>query len=101
MILYVNFYNIRDTVTRGHMNASNVLHRRLDQRLPTVVSGSGPYLFDSEGRRYIDASGGAAVSCLGHDHPRVIEAITKQVSRVPFAHTSMLTNTPMEELGTA
>ncbi|SMF38851.1 hypothetical protein SAMN06265365_102386 [Tistlia consotensis] len=80
------------------MSTSDVLHRQLDRRLPTVVSGSGPYLVDDEGRRYLDASGGAAVSCLGHDHPRVVEAIARQASRVAFAHTSMLTNAPMEEL---
>jgi len=53
---------------------------------------------DSEGRRYIDASGGAAVSCLGHSHPAVIAAIREQVGRLPFVHSSFFTNEPAEAL---
>ena len=56
----------------------NVLHRSSLAQLPVAVSGKGCYLFDSTGKRYLDASGGAAVSCLGHGHPAVIEAIQKQ-----------------------
>ena len=77
---------------------SAVLHRSLRTTLPTVVSGDGIYLFDATGKRYIDASGGAAVSCLGHSHPAVIRAITEQLGKVPFAHTSFFTNEPSEEL---
>src|SRR5581483_11532056 len=50
------------------------------------------------GRRILDASGGAAVSCLGHQHPRVIEAITRQASKLAFAHTAFFTSEPAEAL---
>ena len=77
---------------------SHVMHRGADSALPEAVAGDGCYLIDSAGKRYLDASGGAAVSCLGHSHPRVIEAVQSQVARMAYAHTSFFTNRPMEEL---
>ncbi len=77
---------------------SAVLHRNLNRTPPTVLRGDGCYLIDAQGRRYLDASGGAAVSCLGHSHPRVIAAIREQVERLAFAHTSFFTNEPTEAL---
>ncbi|MCR4269310.1 aspartate aminotransferase family protein, partial [Nitratireductor sp. ZSWI3] len=55
-------------------------------------------LFDAAGKAYIDASGGAAVSCLGHGHPDVIEAIKAQAEHLAYAHTSFFTNEPAERL---
>jgi adenosylmethionine-8-amino-7-oxononanoate aminotransferase len=63
-----------------------------------AVRGDGSYLIDESGKRYLDACGGAAVSCLGHSHPAVIEAIQKQVERLPYAHTSFFTTDVLEEL---
>ncbi|HTC07970.1 MAG TPA: aspartate aminotransferase family protein [Acetobacteraceae bacterium] len=80
------------------MPASAVLHRSLHTTLPEVVAGEGAWLIDSVGRRYLDASGGAAVSCLGHSHPDVIAAIQAQVGRIAFAHTGFFTNAPAERL---
>jgi adenosylmethionine-8-amino-7-oxononanoate aminotransferase len=77
---------------------SHIFHRAPRDPLPTAVSGEGPYIVDSEGRRYLDASGGAAVSCLGHDHKVVIDAIKAQLDDIPFAHTSFFTTDPAEEL---
>lgn len=77
---------------------SAVLHRDFSKSLPTVVKGDGPYLIDHTGKRYIDASGGAAVSCLGHSHPKVISRIRHQVDEIAYAHTSFFTNTPSEAL---
>lgn len=77
---------------------SHVLHRTLSANLPTVVGGDGNYLIDAEGRRYLDACGGAAVSCLGHSNATVREAIKAQIDKVAFAHTSFFTNEPAEEL---
>ena len=59
------------------------------------------YLVDREGKRYLDASGGAAVSCLGHSDREVVEAVQAQLARLPFAHTSFFTNEPMEALADA
>ncbi len=77
---------------------SHVFHRSLIQSYPTAVQGDGPYLIDSQGKRYLDASGGAAVSCLGHSDASVIEAIREQVGKLAYAHTSFFTSEPMEEL---
>ncbi|WP_404325033.1 aspartate aminotransferase family protein [Cobetia sp. UIB-001] len=77
---------------------SHVLHRNLNQNYPTAVKGDGPYIVDREGRRYLDASGGAAVSCLGHSDEAVAQAIKDQVSQLAYAHTSFFTSDPMEQL---
>ncbi|TAK81641.1 MAG: aspartate aminotransferase family protein [Betaproteobacteria bacterium] len=80
---------------------THVLHRDPRHRYPCAVRGEGAYLYDAGGKRYLDASGGAAVSCLGHSDRAVIEAIQRQMDRLPFAHTSFFTNEPMEALADA
>ncbi|UPJ40614.1 aspartate aminotransferase family protein [Bradyrhizobium sp. 40] len=77
---------------------SRVLHRSLRETPPKAIGGEGVYLFAEDGRRIIDASGGAAVSCLGHQHPRVIAAITKQASTLAYAHTAFFSSEPAEAL---
>jgi adenosylmethionine-8-amino-7-oxononanoate aminotransferase len=77
---------------------SHVMHRGGAAALPEVVGGEGCYLIDSTGKRYLDACGGAAVSCLGHGHSRVVAAVQEQVARMAYAHTSFFTSRPMEEL---
>jgi len=58
-------------------------------RLPVAFShGSGTWLFDAHGRRYLDALAGIAVSTLGHGHPRLVRAIADQAARL--IHTSNL-----------
>ncbi len=77
---------------------TKVFHRHTQQSYPVAHSGEGCYIIDSEGRRYLDASGGAAVSCLGHDHPAVIQAIKDQLDHLPYVHSSFFTNEPSEAL---
>ena len=77
---------------------SYVFHRMPKQTLPVAVAGDGIEIVDSKGQRYIDASGGAAVSCLGHSHRRVIEAVARQARSLAYAHTSFFTSEPAEEL---
>ncbi len=77
---------------------SAVLHRNFRKSLRFAVGGEGCYLIDDQGKRYIDASGGAAVSSLGHSNARVIQAIQRQVAQLPYAHTSFFTNYPVEAL---
>jgi adenosylmethionine-8-amino-7-oxononanoate aminotransferase len=77
---------------------THILHRHTRSTLPVATGGDGPYVIDREGRRYLDASGGAAVSCLGHNHPRVIRAIKEQVERLAYAHTGFFTSEPAERL---
>ncbi|MDX5414570.1 MAG: aminotransferase class III-fold pyridoxal phosphate-dependent enzyme, partial [Rhodobacterales bacterium] len=66
---------------------SHIFPRHSRQSLPTVAGGEGCYLIDSTGKSYLDGSGGAAVSCLGHGDKTVIDAIKAQLDRVAFAHT--------------
>lgn len=77
---------------------SHVLHRDLKRALPRAVKGEGAYIIDSAGRRYLDASGGPAVSCLGHSHPKVIEAVQRQVGDIAFAYSAFFTHESMERL---
>jgi adenosylmethionine-8-amino-7-oxononanoate aminotransferase len=77
---------------------SHVFSRQPTQDYPVAVAGDGITIVDREGRRYLDASGGAAVSCLGHSHPRVIAAIKAQLERLAYAHTSFFTSEPAEQL---
>ena len=77
---------------------THVFHRYPKQTMPVAKAGIGMELIDSNGKRYIDACGGAAVSCLGHGHPRVIEAIRKQIDELAYAHTSFFTTDVVEEL---
>ena len=77
---------------------SNVFHRYPRADLPRAVEGDGIYIIDAEGKRYLDASGGAAVSCLGHSHPAVRQAIKDQIDSLAYSHSSFFTNRPMEDL---
>ena len=80
---------------------THVFHRNPRDAYPVAVRGEGAYLIDRDGRRYLDASGGAAVSCLGHSDAAVVKAIQDQLAKLPFAHTSFFTNEPMEALADA
>jgi adenosylmethionine-8-amino-7-oxononanoate aminotransferase len=77
---------------------THILHRTIHSNLPTAVRGHGIELFDAEGKSYIDASGGAAVSCLGHGHPDVIAALHEQLDRLAYAHTGFFTTDVAEAL---
>ncbi|CAG4927485.1 aspartate aminotransferase family protein [Paraburkholderia saeva] len=77
---------------------STVFHRMPKKALPVAVAGDGIEIIDSTGKRYIDASGGAAVSCLGHSNQRVIDAMNRQARQLPYAHTSFFTTGVAEEL---
>ena len=77
---------------------THILHRSIHAKLPVAVAGRGVELFDADGKGYIDASGGAAVSCLGHGHPDVIAALHEQVDRLAYAHTGFFTTEVAEKL---
>jgi len=77
---------------------SHILHRSLRQTLPLAATGRGVRIVDTAGREYIDASGGAAVSCLGHGHPDVLRAMHEQIDRIAYAHTSFFSTAVAEEL---
>jgi adenosylmethionine-8-amino-7-oxononanoate aminotransferase len=78
---------------------SRVLHRTLLGGPPPIaVSGHGSWLRSADGRDILDASGGAAVSCLGHQHPRIVDAIQRQAGTLAYAHTSFFSSEPAEAL---
>lgn len=77
---------------------THLLHRSANADMPVATGGRGVEIFDREGKSYIDASGGAAVSCLGHGHPDVIAALHDQLDRLPYAHTGFFTSEPAEAL---
>lgn len=80
------------------MSPTRILHRSIRSALPVAVAGKGVEIRDSAGKVYIDASGGAAVSCLGHGHPDVLAAMRAQMDALDYAHTSFFTTEVAEKL---
>jgi len=78
---------------------TRIMHRSLVSTPPVAVAARGIEIVDSQGKGYIDASGGAAVSCLGHGHPAVLEALHAQLDRIAYAHTGFFTTEVAERLG--
>ena len=79
-------------------NSTRILHRQTGHSYPVAVGGHGIIIRDADGKEYIDASGGAAVSCLGHGHPDVLAAMHAQLDQLAYAHTSFFTSQVAEEL---
>jgi adenosylmethionine-8-amino-7-oxononanoate aminotransferase len=77
---------------------SHIFPRHTKSAPPTVARGEGVYLYDQTGKQYLDGSGGAAVSCLGHGDADVTAAIKAQLDQVAFAHTGFFTSAPAEAL---
>ncbi|KZF20886.1 PLP-dependent transferase [Xylona heveae TC161] len=90
--------NVRDLrkVTLGDL--SSVLYRSLGQKPPVVVNGDGNYLYTNDGRQILDATGGAAVACIGHNNARVKAAIAKELDSVCYCYTQFFTTPPAEKL---
>jgi adenosylmethionine-8-amino-7-oxononanoate aminotransferase len=77
---------------------THILHRSIAGSLPVAAGGTGIEIVDTTGKRYLDASGGAAVSCLGHGHPAVNAALHAQIDRLAYAHTGFFTTDVAEKL---
>jgi adenosylmethionine-8-amino-7-oxononanoate aminotransferase len=77
---------------------THVLHRHLHHQPPLAANARGIVITDAQGRDYLDASGGAAVSCLGHGHPDVLAAMHAQIDKLAYAHTSFFTTEVAEAL---
>jgi hypothetical protein len=77
---------------------SHIFPRHTRNLPPVAVGGQGCYLTDADGKQYLDASGGAAVSCLGHGDRTVIDAIKAQLDSLAYAHTGFFTSEPAERL---
>ncbi|EHJ93534.1 aspartate aminotransferase family protein [Vreelandella boliviensis] len=77
---------------------TRILHRSIGVALPHAASAQGVYITDTMGRRYLDGSGGAAVTSVGHAHPEVLAAMRSQIDNLCYAHTSFFTTDAAEEL---
>ncbi len=77
---------------------THIIHRSFHSEPPLATHAKGMYIFDSTGKAYLDACGGAAVSCLGHGHPAVLEAMHRQIDKLAYAHTSFFTSQASEQL---
>jgi adenosylmethionine-8-amino-7-oxononanoate aminotransferase len=75
-----------------------VLYRDLKKTYPTAVRGEGVYLWDADGRRYLDAAGGAAVVTVGHGVPEIVQAMADQAARIAYAYIAQFSNEPLERL---
>jgi adenosylmethionine-8-amino-7-oxononanoate aminotransferase len=77
---------------------THILHRQTGHSYPIAAEARGVIIRDSAGKEYVDASSGAAVSCLGHSHPDVLAAMREQLDHLAYAHTSFFTTEAAEEL---
>ncbi|WP_058972931.1 aspartate aminotransferase family protein [Type-D symbiont of Plautia stali] len=77
---------------------SHIIHRSLRTTPAVAKSAQGANIFDAQGKQYLDACGGAAVSCLGHAHPDVLAAMHRQIDQLAYAHTSFFTSDTVEQL---
>ena len=82
---------------KNNFNKSFVFHRRLNYQYPVITRGKGIYLFDKEGRKYIDATGGALVANLGHGLCGIAQEIGKLAQRFSYLHGSQFTTQEMED----
>ena len=80
------------------MQKSHIFGRSTTASLPLAVAGDGCYVIDSDGKRILDGSGGAAVSCLGHNNAQVIVAMKAQLDAIAYAHTGFFTTEAAETL---
>lgn len=77
---------------------ARILHRSIGQALPHAASARGVYITDTDGRQYLDGSGGAAVTSVGHAHPEVLAAMRAQIDNLCYAHTGFFTTDAAEAL---
>lgn len=80
------------------VSTSAVLHRSLKIDFPRIVGGEGNYIVLEDGRRIFDASGGAAVACIGHGDSRVHDAIMAQLKQISYCATIFYTTDVCERL---
>lgn len=85
-----------DPVAARNSARSSVFRRSFRKSFPSAVRGEGVYLWDTEGKRYLDFSGSAAVNLIGHGVPEIASAMAEQAKQMEFAHTSQFT-TPVAE----
>jgi len=76
----------------------HIFHSALRRQYPVISHGEGCYLYDTDGKRYLDACGGAMVVNIGHGIPEIAQVMQEQVGRVAFAHRGQFSNAPLQRL---
>ncbi len=89
-------HTVADPIAAEKSARSSVFRRSFRKTFPSAVRGEGVYLWDTDGKRYLDFSGSAAVNLIGHGVPEIATAMTEQARQLEFAHTSQFT-TPVAE----
>jgi adenosylmethionine-8-amino-7-oxononanoate aminotransferase len=79
------------------LDHSHVFYRKLTRRYPRIVRGAGCWLYDAEGRSYLDGAGGAFVANVGHGVREIAAALARQAERVAYLNGTAFTNDPVEE----
>src|SRR6266581_989060 len=77
---------------------SHVFYRKLGRSYPRIVRGEGCWLYDEQGKGYLDAVGGAYVANLGHSNPEIAEALARQAREFGYVSATTFTHGPVEEL---
>jgi adenosylmethionine-8-amino-7-oxononanoate aminotransferase len=88
---------VADSITTEASLRSAVLRRSFKKSFPAAVRGEGVYVWDAEGRRYLDFSGSAAVNLIGHGVREISAAMAAQAAKLEFVHTSQFTTPVAEE----
>ena len=96
---HANDHKNGEKLLKGTRKAEFLLDRNLRMGFPVVTGGQGNYLHLSDGRTVLDATSGAAVSCIGHGDQRVIDAMTRQLNTgTPYLCSSFWSSDIVEEL---
>src|SRR5438552_14654141 len=85
-------------VTAYRYPDSNVFYRKLGRSYPRVVRGEGCWLYDEQGKDYLDAVGGAYVVNLGHSNAELADALARQARECGYVSATALTHGPVEDL---
>ncbi len=80
------------------MSSGHIFQRDLTRHYPMLVRGEGVYVWDDQGRRYLDSTSGISVSCIGHGRERVAEALRRQAMTLAYTTSGYFTNQPAEAL---
>ena len=84
--------------SRKSLSAQHVFYRNTHAKYPIITHGERIYLYDREGRRYLDGASGAAVVCLGHGNRRIVDVLQEQARKIAFCHLSTFSNESILEL---
>ena len=98
VVAFGGFTSVGGEVTAYRYPESHVFYRKLGRRYPRIVRGEGCWLYDEQGKGYLDAVGGAYVANLGHSNPEMAESLARQAGEFGYVSATAFTHGPVEEL---